>query len=292
MKMVKAAGVLVAVAGIVILAVAAGPSVSGHSPAVAAQEGERPLPPPPPGRDLTILAGRGGEIGVSIREVGASDKSRAGVVVEHVRPDSPAEHAGLQRADVIVEFDGEAVRSVRQFTRLVQETAPGKTVKMVVVRDGSRRDLQVTPVGGRDRIVIDSDAIRERIGDAWRMYQQFPPFNFDFDFSFPYDGRSRLGIAVQELTPQLSAYFGVHEGLLITSVTDDGPGARAGLRAGDVITKMNGAAVRTRADLFHELRESKNPDEVALTIVRDKKESTVTVKLDARPRSGRPAEAM
>jgi serine protease Do len=287
--MVKAAGVLVAIAGILVLALAAAPSVAGQPSGVEAQE--RDDQAPPPGRDLTILAGRGAEIGVSIREVGPADKARAGVVVEHVRPDSPAEKAGLRRADVIVEFDGEAVRSVRQFTRLVQETAPGKTVRVDIVRDGSRRQLDVTPVGGRDSVVIDSDRLRERIGEAWRRYQELPPFNFDFDFSFPYDGRGRLGVAVQELTSQLATYFGVHEGLLITSVTDDAPGARAGLKAGDVITKVNGAPVRTRADLVHELRDSKNSDDVTVTIVRDKKESTVTVKLEAHPRSGRPAEA-
>src|SRR6476660_7742020 len=61
-------------------------------------------------RDFMVLAGRGAEIGVQV-----ADGKDAGVVVEEVRPDSPAEKAGVKRADVIVEFDGEHVRSARQF---------------------------------------------------------------------------------------------------------------------------------------------------------------------------------
>ena len=58
-------------------------------------------------------------------------------------------------------------------------------------------------------IAFDGDRLRERIGDAWRMYERIPPFNFDFDLSLPFDGRGRLGVSVQDLTPQLAGYFGV-----------------------------------------------------------------------------------
>src|SRR5947208_4844488 len=136
MKLLKTLSVLVAAAGLGIL-VAAAPSVYGHAsgPGETGQadrtERQRSR------RDLTFLAGRGAEIGVSVRDVDASDKARGGVVIEEVRPDSPADHAGLKTSDVVVEFDGEAVRSARQFTRLVQETAPRRPVKMTVVRDGA-----------------------------------------------------------------------------------------------------------------------------------------------------------
>src|SRR5690349_13335730 len=81
--------------------------------------------PPPPdrgpgqGRDFMVLAGRGAEIGVQVAE-----GKETGVEIREVRPDSPAEKAGLKRDDRIVVFDGERVRSVRQFSRLVQETPP------------------------------------------------------------------------------------------------------------------------------------------------------------------------
>src|SRR5712691_2419544 len=106
-------------------------------------------------RDLMVLAGRGAEIGVQV-----ADGKDAGVVIEEVRPDSPAEKAGLKRADVIVEFDGEHVRSARQFGRLVQETPPGSTVKATIVRDGRRQDVQITPAEGRGAGVwMDGDPL-------------------------------------------------------------------------------------------------------------------------------------
>src|SRR5947209_15962487 len=127
MTLRKPLSVSAAAAGLGILVAAAAPSVYGHASGSGQDdrtERQRSR------RDLTFLAGRGVEIGVSVRDVDASDKARGGVVIEEVRPDSPAEHAGLKASDVVVEFDGEAVRSARQFTRLVQETAPRRPVRM------------------------------------------------------------------------------------------------------------------------------------------------------------------
>ena len=308
MKLLKGLSVLVAVAGLGILVLITAASISGHPLEALSQSASKgdvaqrePVAsvgvqsdrsePRRRARELTILSGRGAEIGVSVRDVEAGDKARAGVLVEEVRPDSPAEKAGLKRSDVIVEFDGETVRSARQFTRLVQETAPGRTVTAAIVSDGARKNVQITPTEGRGAVTIDGDRLRERLGDAWRMYERMPPFNFDFDLQFPLDSRGRLGVSVQELTPQLAAYFGAKDGVLIAAVTDDAPAARAGLRAGDVITKINDAPIRSRDDLVRQLRDLKEDGQVSVGIVRDKKESTVTVKLEARrsPRTGRPA---
>jgi len=120
MKVLKLFSVLVLVAGVGVLALIAVPSAQGR----------RSDDPERRSRALTVLAGRGAEIGVSIRDIESSDTSTSGgVVVEEVRKDGPADKAGLKQADVIVEFDGERVRSARQFTRLVQETVPGRIVR-------------------------------------------------------------------------------------------------------------------------------------------------------------------
>jgi serine protease Do len=88
---------------------------------------------------------------------------------------------------------------------------------------------------------------------------------------------------VQELTPQLASYFGADAGVLVESVSDDSPAARAGLRAGDVITTVNGNPVRTRVDLMRELANQAGT--VTIGIVRDKKSSTVSATLEQlRPR--------
>jgi serine protease Do len=253
MKVLKFVSVLVVLAGVGLLA-QAGWTV---------QPGGRGGPGGPGNnmRGFSILAGRGAEIGVSIRDAGADDKVPAGVVVVEVQPDSAAEKAGLKHADVIVEFDGEHVRSARQFTRLVQETASGHTVKATVVRDGQRKDVQITPSEGQnalelngDRMVIDGDRLRERLNDLGRLTDRALPFNFNgnggtFSFQMPQSERGRLGVAVQELTPQLGTYFGAKDGVLIASVSEDSPASRAGLKAGDVVIRINNEPVRSREDL-------------------------------------------
>src|SRR6266540_4554688 len=255
MKLLKITGVFVALAGVAVLALVAAPF---DSRALAQGRPERDLPERRGGA-LTVLAGRGAEIGISI-----ADGSN-GVVVEEVRPDSPAEKAGLKRSDVIVEFDGERVRSARQFGRLVQETPLGRTVKATVTREGQRQDVQITPTEDRgSAMIFDGDRIREQMGDLAGRFRD--NFNFDFDL----DGRmsgGRLGVTVQELTKQLADYFGAKDGVLVTAVTDGSAAARAGLKAGDVITSINSRAVASREDLVRSLRDA-DGDEVTIGFVR------------------------
>jgi serine protease Do len=241
-------------------------------------------------RDFMVLAGRGAEIGVQV-----VDGKESGVVVEEVRPDSPAEKAGVKRSDVIVTFDGERVRSVRQFTRLVQETPPGRTVKATMLRDGRQTDVEITPREGRgvlrgtyidrDRFNLpDLDSLRDRLPDigAWRGGL---PFNFDFDVQGAMSGR-RLGVDVDPITDQLGQFFGAKQGLLVRSVTDGSAASRAGLKAGDVITSVDGQPVRSREDLIRGLRDAKD-DELTIGIVRDRKESSVKAKIEAARRPAR-----
>jgi serine protease Do len=217
------------------------------------------------------------------------DGKDAGVEIDEVRPDSPAEKAGLQRNDRIVTFDGERVRSVRQFSRLVQETPPGRTVKATILRGGQQRDVEITPrdsSGALSDLFVNGDRFRAQIPDFYQFRDQLP-FNFDFDVPGGLSGR-RLGVDVDPLTDQLAQYFGAKEGVLVRSVADGSPAARSGLKAGDVITSINGQPVRSREDLVRALRDARD-DELKIGIVRDKKETTVTTKLDAPRRNLRGA---
>jgi serine protease Do len=245
---------------------------------------------PPPergagqGRDFMVLAGRGAEIGVQVTE-----GKETGVEIREVRPDSPAEKAGLKRDDRIVVFDGERVRSVRQFSRLVQETPPGRTVKATIVRGGKQQDVEVTPRDGRGAfdggVFVDGDRFAGRMPDVGTLRDRMP-FNFDFDL--PGASGRRLGVEVDALSNQLAQYFGVKEGVLVRSVTDGTPASRAGLKAGDVITSVDGQPTRSREDLVRALRDARD-DELTITIVRDRKESSVKAKLDQPRRTLRGA---
>lgn len=88
---------------------------------------------------------------LTAEEAKVARNAAGGVYVEEVLAGTPADRAGLKRGDIVIEFDGERVRSVRGFTRLVSETPPRRTVKALVMRDGSRLILDVTPEVAPDR---------------------------------------------------------------------------------------------------------------------------------------------
>src|SRR3954465_2413597 len=211
MKVLKVVSILVVIAG--AIAIATAPALHGQRDDSSDRRS----------RALTVLSGRGTAIGVSIRDVmpaEAGGQPQAGVLIDEVRPDSPADKGGLKRGDIMVEFDGERVRSARQFSRLVQETTPGRTVKATIVRAGKRSDVQITPADDRRGDVTISgdfgDYMRDLGRDLGRLGDRLPMFGFDFDV--PSSGR-RLGVTVSDLTSQLADHFGAKEGVLVTSVT-------------------------------------------------------------------------
>ena len=259
--------------------------------------------------EAMVLADRGSQIGVTVRDIDSADTDSqkasggSGIVVEQVRPDSPAATAGMRAADLIVSFDGERIRSARQFSRLVQETPPGRTVSATIVRDGRRSDVSITPatpqsVRGQDGrrelnadrdVIIDSDRLRERIErelgklDGLRRFD-LPEFNFDFPGP---SARGRLGVGVDDLTPQLASYFGAKEGVLVTTVTEDTPAGRGGLKAGDVIVSFGGETVRNRVELQRAVGRAQSDAEVTVGIVRDRKTSDIKIKLEGPRRTTR-----
>ena len=104
-----------------------------------------------------VLRGPGSQIGVSARELKPSETEwrqrlriflasrSAGVIIDEVHVNGPASRAGLMKGDIIIEFDAQPVSGLRQFYRLVEETPPDWTVKVIFVRDGKAREISVTP---------------------------------------------------------------------------------------------------------------------------------------------------
>jgi S1-C subfamily serine protease len=105
--------------------------------------------------DVLLLRGPGAQIGASFRDLTPSESKRTdpnwlfidrgGVVVDEVRPDGPASRTGLVKGDRITMFDGQRVRNAKEFSQLVEETPPGRTVDITVIRDGQARKLAITP---------------------------------------------------------------------------------------------------------------------------------------------------
>jgi serine protease Do len=226
-----------------------------------------------------IFEGPGSRIGATARELDAADMERlkvtGGVLLDSVTPDGPAAKAGMRGQDVVVEFDGERVRSVRQFTRLVRETPSNRSVRAVVLRDGKRTELSVTPADAESvEASIDADRIRRQVEEMTGRMRSFE--GFELPFLWP----TRLGVTVHELTPELAAYFGASDGVLVASVTADSPAAKSGIKAGDVITSIDGRDVTSAADLTRALRNRTSDAEVTIGIVRDKKPMSVMATIE------------
>lgn len=283
MKRWRRAGLAAALLAGAGIGAAIAPGAYGQTTAVRAQKS----------RAVDILTG-GSRIGVSIRDLEEADAKTSkgattGVVVEEVSNDSPAEKAGIRKGDVIVEFDGERVRSVRQLTRLVQETPAGRAVPAAVIRDGQRTTLTVTPTTrgssfSFDRFDFDDlPDLPMRVTPRPPSPPPPPPAVFKFDGLL---GRStRLGVTLDSLSPQLAEYFGTKEGVLVSSVTDNSVAAKAGLKAGDVITSLNGTPVDEPADVRRRIQDLEDGAEFTVQVMRDRKALTLKGKVERTERS-------
>ena len=242
---------------------------------------------------LVQVFGGGSYIGVSVRDVDAEDAKRAklpaqsGVLVEEVQEDGPAQKAGFREGDIVVEFDGERVRSTRQFTRLVQETPENREVQAIVMRDGQRTTLSVQPaardgfrIGDRnwEGLVAPRAPRPPRPPEA--PAPPSPPDVFRFEHFFNSSGR--LGLTVDTLSEQLADYFGTKEGVLVTSVTSDSAAGKAGVKAGDVIVAINGTTVDSPSDLSRRTQRLDDGEEFTLDVVRNKQKQTLKGKIEPR----------
>jgi len=237
--------------------------------------------------------GSSASIGVGIRDVTTDDAAKAkqgqpsGVYIESVREGSPAAKAGIQTGDIVIDFDGERVRSASHFTRLVQESVPNREVTAVVIRGTSKQNLKIAPDAGGGIGILRNDG-RRQLQD---LQLNLPRGNFNFDNdalrrALPGNGAS-LGVTVSPLSDQLASYFGVKQGVLVSAVTSGSPAAGAGVRAGDVITAVNGQSVSNSGEITRALRQGSG-ESVEISVTRDKKSLSLKATLPARPRaSGR-----
>ena len=205
-------------------------------------------------RTLFDAGADGSYLGVKVSDVEDGSGPIAveeGAVVTEVVDGAPAAAAGIEAGDVIVEFDGERIRGARQLTRVVRETPAGRGVAAIVFRDGARVDVSVTP-GEHPRPAWRASLRRmetpEPDGDeafVWRgdsgLLDGLPDIVNGALMSFA--RRARLGIRAESVDGQLAEYFGVAAGVLVRHVEEETVAASAGLRAGDVITAIDGEAV-------------------------------------------------
>jgi len=174
-------------------------------------------------------------------------KDTEGVLVSQVYEDSPAARAGIQRGDVVVEYEGRKVVNVGQFRNMVALTAPKTRVNLVVLREGKRNELTVE-LGSIEK---DAPATMGR-GETMK----------------------KLGFSVQDLTDELAQQLGYEagEGVLVTEVEPRSPAQEAGMRQGMLIMEVNRKAVKTTQDFFEALDLSSESKRV-LILLRDRQMS-------------------
>ncbi|MBI3783733.1 MAG: PDZ domain-containing protein, partial [Deltaproteobacteria bacterium] len=145
-----------------------------------------------------------------------------GALVADVVKDGPAAESGIKVGDVIVEFDGHAVKDSNELPLLVARTAIGKAVKLKVLRDKDSKMFSVTIGELKEEEVAEAGTSKE----------------------------SNFGLTVQALTPEIAESLGINgdtKGVVISGIEPGSSADEAGLRRGDVILEVNREAVRDMA---------------------------------------------
>jgi len=242
-------------------------------------------------RNFTLFFQGGTFLGVHAEDVSKENMASygmrevRGVGVTEVVKDSPAEKAGLRKGDVIVGFNGESVTSTRKLNRLVNESSPDQNVRLRIARGGSEQEVSAT-LGKRDDFNrVWNEKTRTEMREKMEKMRKDMPAKIKSEngtWTINMGGYRRLGISTQTLTKQLADYFGVSEGILVTSVVENSAAAKAGLKAGDVITAVDGEKVDSPGDITRAISK-KEDGPVTLTVVRDHSSRSVIVTPEKPP---------
>jgi serine protease Do len=249
-------------------------------------------------RTAQVVVQRGGAsyLGIGVADVTAERaktlnlKEVRGAEVTNVAEDSPAAKAGIKEADVVLEYDGAPVQGIEQLTRMVRETPAGRQVKIDVWRNGAPQTLTAT-VEARKGAVIRSD------GGEWSI--DVPPIRvpmpqieiprFQMTWQNPVLGIEGESLRSQE---QLADFFGVKEGVLVKMVRKNSAAEKAGVKAGDVVVKVDGSAVNSPQEITRALRALGSKKTFTVTVVRNKKEIPLPVTMEERGGAIRPADTV
>ena len=246
-----------------------------------------------------------GYLGVDLRDVSQDElnalklKDAHGAEIVMVDHDAPAGKAGLREHDVVLQMNGQAISSKEQISRMLHESAPGKTITLVISRDG----MQMT-------VTAQMSSHEEVDREAWEHHLLAPDPDADDSAAdagataAPSQPAPRVragnsfigsvlptstytGAMLEKIPAQLADYFGAAggHGLLVSSVKPNSPAALAGLHAGDVVVRANDRPVTSTGDWTKAIKTSKGKP-FNVVVMRDKKQQTLTLAPDSHKRSG------
>jgi serine protease Do len=232
-------------------------------------------------------------LGIGVRDVDSEVakklnlKEVRGVEITQVEENSPAAKAGIKDGDVVLEYNGQAVEGGEQLSRLVRETPIGRAVKIGVWRAGSMQTLSATIEASKGPMIIANGGAPFAITTPDMHIPDIRAFKMpELEQNFPglLGGVAgvRLGVMTESLAhqEQFAEFLGVKEGALVKQVTKNSAAEKAGIKAGDVIVKVEDTSISAAGDITRALREARGKKTVTVTVVRSKKEMPITVTLD------------
>jgi serine protease Do len=222
-----------------------------------------------------------GYLGVGVVEL-TDDRVKAlklkddhGVEIKRVDPESPAARAGLKENDVVLEVNGKPVEDIEQFQNSIGDTQPGTKVNLTIWHYGNKQTVAATLDSRPDNIY---SFLGPDLPDAPMPPMPAIPPNGENPFAYLPGNSAMVGFEGEALNPQLAEFFGVKDGVLVRSVNPMTPASKAGLKAGDVVVKVNGTPVMSPREITGLVRSSRKKA-VTFTVVRNKKEVMLNVEL-------------
>jgi serine protease Do len=246
-------------------------------------------------------SGTSSYLGVDIADV-TSDrvsalklKEEKGVEVTMVDQDAPAGKAGIKEHDVVISMNGTPVESKSQLQRMIHETPAGRIVTLVLSRDGQPVTIKVQ-LGDRNKEFAHMGKNKDYFSYHYEVppIPNVPPVPNIPDIEIPSVGvvvvhsLMRSGVMVENLTPQLGEFFGAKNGggVLVRSVEKGSRADKAGLRAGDVVTRVGDQNVHDTSDFTNAIHSHRDGGSVSVIVIRDRKEQTITLTLPEHKESG------
>jgi serine protease Do len=213
-------------------------------------------------------------------EYGVAGGAGNGIMVDGVSSDTPAEKAGLRENDVIVRLNGSPITGPQELRNQLSKLKPGDAVDIVYLRAGKEKSVNVK-LGQREE-----DSFKIFTSPKGHKQIKIEGAPWEWGDSKKGEKTAFAGIVTQGLSDGLAQYFKVESGALISEVVKDSPAEKAGLKAGDVITKIGDEKIEDEGDVRSAIQDHKPGDGTDFTVKRDGQETVIKVTLGEHANAG------
>jgi serine protease Do len=255
--------------------------------------------------------GSQGYLGVELRDVSDDQlgalklKEARGAEIVNLDHDGPACKVGMRTHDVILQMNGQVIEGEDQLRRMLREIPAGRRVTFLISRDGQTQTVSTlmadrktvamqaweqhytvpdpaprsTDYGGRGNGFMTSAPPASSVTQMPKGHRDFLATSMLLSSSF-------TGAQLELMGPQLAQYFGAESGagLLVRSVDKNSPAEVAGMKAGDVVVRINSLPVGSDNDWTKTVHANKGRP-IPVVVLRDKHEQTLTLTPDGKKRS-------